>query len=209
MYAALLLWEGLSASDLAKINEGCGALRGLPRFQEFVASNDRGEEWRWADYVNLDPEYTHPGPYDDLDTGKRRAFDLVAAMFNFRFERTAGVFLVSQPHRWRYEARVHPRNLCGALWLQFHLSIEGFSQTRECAECGRLFKIDPQEGTRSSRIYCGNPCKVRAYRKRRAEARRLHAEGLSPAKIADSVGADTKTVRGWIKGRKRRTRRKA
>ncbi len=73
---------------------------------------------------------------------------------------------------------------------------------RQCAECGIWFELAP--GTaRADKLYCSTPCRTKAYRKRQAEAARLHGEGRSIEDIARDLDSDPDTVRGWIerKGR--------
>jgi DNA-binding NarL/FixJ family response regulator len=45
---------------------------------------------------------------------------------------------------------------------------------------------------------CSTPCRTKAYRKRQAEAVRLHGEGHSLEDIARELDSDPDTVRGWI-----------
>ena len=95
--------------------------------------------------------------------------------------------------------RLHlvPDGLVGALWLQFARAIENDSEFRRCAECDLWFELAP--GTaRSDKLYCSNACRTKAYRRRRAEAVRLHAEGLPIGEIAEQVQADVESVRGWV-----------
>jgi hypothetical protein len=98
------------------------------------------------------------------------------------------------------QLRLHlvPEGLVGALWLQFASAIEKDSEFRRCAECDIWFELAP--GTaRSDKLYCSNACRTKAYRRRRAEAVRLHAEGRPIAEIAEQVQADVESVRGWVK----------
>jgi hypothetical protein len=68
---------------------------------------------------------------------------------------------------------------------------------RQCAECGIWFELAP--GTaRADKLYCSTPCRTKAYRKRQAEAVRLHGEGRSLEDIARELESDPDTVRGWI-----------
>ena len=90
-----------------------------------------------------------------------------------------------------------PDGLIGALWLQFARAVERDSQFRQCAECGTWFELAP--GTaRADKLYCSTPCRTKAYRKRQAEAVRLHGEGRSLEDIARELESEPDTVRGWI-----------
>ena len=87
-----------------------------------------------------------------------------------------------------------PESLWGALVLQFSESVAGGkSNLRRCPEC------DAWMGNRVDSEYCSVRCRARAYRKRQRDAKRLHAEGMTPAAIAKQLGSDTATVRGWLK----------
>jgi hypothetical protein len=61
-------------------------------------------------------------------------------------------------------------------------------------------KINEKElapGTaRADKLYCSTPCRTKAYRKRQAEAVRLHGEGRSVDEIARELESDAETVRG-------------
>ena len=51
---------------------------------------------------------------------------------------------------------------------------------------------------RTDKQFCSNACRTKAYRKRQAEAVRLHGEGRSLEEIARDLDSDPGTVRGWI-----------
>lgn len=59
-----------------------------------------------------------------------------------------------------------PRNLLGALWLQFALAIEGHRAYRRCAACQSWFEVSTaQTGKRADAKFCSARCRVRAYRR--------------------------------------------
>jgi predicted nucleic acid-binding Zn ribbon protein len=92
---------------------------------------------------------------------------------------------------------VNPKNLLGALWIQFSESMDSSTSSRRCAECGDWMLLAP--GTsRSDREFCSDRCRVNAYRKRKKAAARLHRRGMTPSAIAKKLGSDTETVRGWL-----------
>jgi hypothetical protein len=96
---------------------------------------------------------------------------------------------------------VNPKNLLGALWVQFAQSIDSGGSSKRCAECGNWMRLAP--GTnRSDRDFCSDRCRVNAYRKRKKAAAELHRKGMAPGVIAKKVGSDLKTVRGWLGLRK-------
>jgi DNA-binding NarL/FixJ family response regulator len=58
------------------------------------------------------------------------------------------------------------------------------------------------EIARTSRLFCSESCRARAYRERKEKAVQLAAEGKTPKEIAAELDSDVKTVKGWIKQRK-------
>ena len=93
--------------------------------------------------------------------------------------------------------RVVPRDLWGALWLQFADAVASGARYERCRECTTWFELSPQ-AARADRLYCSEGCKQKAYRERKAEALRLHGEGKTAGAIARSVGSDAATVKGWL-----------
>jgi hypothetical protein len=91
----------------------------------------------------------------------------------------------------------NPANLLNALWLQFASAIAEDSQFRECPSCGSWFAVSP-ERRRADAQYCREGCRVRAYKRRKKEARRLHAAGNPVKKIAKELGTSVEVVRGWL-----------
>ena len=57
-----------------------------------------------------------------------------------------------------------PKNLLGAMWLQFADTVTYNLEYRACRWCGTYFEIT--RSTRSDRQYCSNSCRVSASRKR-------------------------------------------
>lgn len=90
-----------------------------------------------------------------------------------------------------------PQSLIGALWLQFALAIDGNKDYRRCEECRSWFEVSP-EGARTTRVYCSTACRVRAYRRRIAQAKQMFEEGKSIGEIARLLDSDEETVRGWV-----------
>jgi hypothetical protein len=114
-----------------------------------------------------------------------------------KLEGRASPRLLWDAKRERLGLYIVPDGLIGALWLQFARAVERDSKFRQCAECGIWFELAP--GTaRADKLYCSTPCRIKAYRKRQAEAVRLHGEGRSIEDIARELDSDPDTVRGWI-----------
>ena len=90
-----------------------------------------------------------------------------------------------------------PRNLLGALWLQLALAICENKDFRQCAACGKWFELSPTEH-RTSRRYCSEACRSRAYRDRKVQATRMAAAGRSPEEIAETLKTKATTVKRWL-----------
>jgi hypothetical protein len=130
------------------------------------------------------------------------ALHYVQSTINERLEGRASPRLLWDGNRERLGLYIVPDGLIGALWLQFARAVERDSQFRRCAECGIWFEL--ARGTaRSDKLYCSTPCRTKAYRKRQAEAVRLHSEGRSIDDIARQLESDPATVRGWIERKQR------
>ena len=65
--------------------------------------------------------------------------------------------------------RILPKNLFGAMWLQFALSVERKSEFRQCSHCGKWFELSPSMA-RSDKQFCSTACRVKAFRQRKLEA---------------------------------------
>jgi uncharacterized protein YjcR len=50
--------------------------------------------------------------------------------------------------------------------------------------------------------YGSSPVSIKAYRRRMREAVRMHNRGKTLKSIAEKLGSDVTTVRGWIKAAK-------
>ena len=125
------------------------------------------------------------------------ALHYVQSTINEKLEGRASPRLLWDAKRERLGLYIVPDGLIGALWLQFARAVERDSRFRQCAECGIWFELAP--GTaRADKLYCSTPCRTKAYRKRQAEAARLHGEGRSFEDIAGELESDPDTVRGWI-----------
>lgn len=78
-------------------------------------------------------------------------------------------FLV--PDGARFALRLVPRNLIGALWLQFAQIVSRTRKVSQCRACGKWFApLKAERGKK--RLYCSDACRWRAFR-RRKKARRL------------------------------------
>jgi hypothetical protein len=92
---------------------------------------------------------------------------------------------------------VTPKNLLGAMWVQFAQSIDSGGSSKRCGKCGNWMQLAP--GTnRSDRDFCSDRCRVNAYRQRKKSAVALHRKGMASRVIAKKIGSDLETVRGWL-----------
>ena len=116
---------------------------------------------------------------------------------SFAMEELVDVKLLWDSEDERGRLHLVPTSLLGALWLQFAQAITGNKDYRRCARCNTWFELSP-EASRTNKLYCSDACKMKSYRDRQAEARRLHGQGLEPKKIAKKIGSELDTVSGWI-----------
>jgi hypothetical protein len=87
--------------------------------------------------------------------------------------------------------------LAGAVWLQLAQAVVEHKAFRACLSCRRWFELVP-EVNRTSRHYCSEACRSRAYRSRKEKARELHGQGLSVARIAEQLGTTKQKVTAWL-----------
>ena len=106
--------------------------------------------------------------------------------------------LLFNPATDSHELHIVPRNLLGAMWMQFSRAFEGNKGYRRCQQCKQWIEVST-EGHRSHTVYCGDTCRVRAHRAKKAKARRLAADGVPIREVARRLNTTAKAVRGWIK----------
>src|SRR5262249_8336946 len=93
-----------------------------------------------------------------------------------------------------------PVSLLAAFWLQFGQAISENKRLRRCAACNRWFEVAPPLN-RTSRHYCGEACRSRAYRNRKEQAVRMAGLGKTPQEIAEVLASTVGTVEGWLSQR--------
>jgi hypothetical protein len=125
------------------------------------------------------------------------ALHCMQRLINEHLHHRASPRLLWEQSRDRLGLYIVPEGLIGALWLQFARAVERDTQFRQCPECGTWFEVAPGRG-RTDKQFCSTACRTRAYRKRQAEAGRLHGEGRSVDDIAPELESDPDTVPGWI-----------
>ena len=92
---------------------------------------------------------------------------------------------------------LRPRNLIGAIWLQFAESISVDKKYRQCEACGRHMEISPSVN-RTDRRYCSDACRNRALRQRQKVAKEMRKVGKGLRDIAKQTGSDVGTVKKWL-----------
>ena len=90
---------------------------------------------------------------------------------------------------------VVPRNLFGAMWLQFAEAIGQQKQYRRCQLCTTQFEISRG---RSDRQFCTTACKTEFHNSKRRRARDLRANGRHLRDIAKEFDVDVPTVKKWL-----------
>ena len=108
------------------------------------------------------------------------------------------------PDDGRFRLLFRPTSLIGCLWLQAATALSEQKGFRQClgAGCAKVIELSlDREGKRADAQFCSTACRSRDYRRRRKEARALARRGLTPAKIAQKLRSDTKTVRAWLSAR--------
>jgi hypothetical protein len=101
-----------------------------------------------------------------------------------------------------------PRDLLGAVWLQFAVAVDALKNFAKCAQCGAPFEVSraPRTGKRPDALFCSTRCRVGNYRGRIDQARRLKSEGLPVNEIARKLKSEVRTVNGWLEASEHRAR---
>jgi predicted nucleic acid-binding Zn ribbon protein len=105
----------------------------------------------------------------------------LAGVINARLEGAVSPQLQLQPHDGEHndpktgsaldwKMYYEPQNLLQTLWFQFAHAVVGDVRHRQCIVCSAWFVIAPGLG-REEKKYCSEACRMRAYRKRKKEAR--------------------------------------
>jgi hypothetical protein len=203
MRYAIAIWEAARHGDVARLErvihwspDGSGVeIVGhpdVPRGQ--LPEGPARVERAWIASAHLGDDVLGRFVAGDL---VRPALHYVQSTINRQLEGRASPCLLWDAKRERLGLYIVPDGLVGALWLQFARAVERDSRFRQCAECGIWFELAP--GTaRADKLYCSTPCRTKAYRKRQAQAVRLHNEGMSFEEIARLLESEGQTVRGWV-----------
>ena len=90
--------------------------------------------------------------------------DLINAGLKARASPRIGWSHIDRSHQLTFT----PHSLLGTIWLQLAMAIAENRDYRVCGTCGSWFEVAPGRG-RPNKTYCSNACRMRAYRKRKAE----------------------------------------
>jgi hypothetical protein len=102
-------------------------------------------------------------------------------------------------HRRRPVLSFATEALLQALWFQLADAVCNERTFTRCRECGTWLEVAP-DAARTHRRFCSHACRTRAYRQRQLQARQGYAGGQSLQQIAQELGSDVATVRGWVRG---------
>jgi hypothetical protein len=87
--------------------------------------------------------------------------------------------------------------LIDAIWEWFAKAIDREARIYACDRCGKYFQVADKAAS-TEQHYCGNTCRVGAYRERKRAAATMHARGATFREIARETGSDVQTIKGWL-----------
>jgi hypothetical protein len=200
MRLAVMLWDAFEQRDVAAIGQ---CLRVQPpgeRLGRLIYCDENDPDGVW--HSRLDGSASlpiHPSLAQYVGEGDllHAACFFVQALINLALEGRVDPRLLYDAKGDRLHLLIVPKDLLGAMWLQMARSVEGHKTYRRCRECGTWFELDPDRN-RTSKFFCANACRSKAYRGRQALARRLSAEGVPVDEIAQRLGTDLATAQGWV-----------
>ncbi len=159
-----------------------------------VFSTDRIADWR-----NEVRAAGHAIALLDSTRGGRNADEAVlteiCALVNDRLGHSFQ--LAANTMRSGFRPLLRPTNLAEAIWLRIFQEAVGWIEVLRCRLCGHWFEFDPATVKRDP-FLCSAACRSAAYRQRQGQARRLAAQGLSPAAIARRIGSREERIRCWV-----------
>lgn len=159
---------------------------GVSQAEVLIASRTHHPEWlgQWADGDRMLP-----------------ALFFLADEINKQLGFQGGLQMMWDPQRKQLALRLPVPTLRDLLWTQFAEAIISKRNFRKCKTCGTWFELLPGLA-RTNRLFCSEGCRSKLYRNRQEVARRLHAEGKSVKEIAQHLGSDVRTVKGWVSTKK-------
>lgn len=160
--------------------------------------------------VSLHPDDFPTGPQPDIWwTDPRCEVDIVEVRYSLGDILTAALKGHLSPkivptESASFDLFMVPDSLVSAMWYQVTQLVVGHKEFRCCARSGCDAWIEISlglTGSRSSKRYCTDGCRMKAYRMRQEQARELKRQGMSLREIAHALGSDTHTVRSWLAAR--------
>ena len=150
----------------------------------------------WERYVHIDPWPQGIVPESE------KLFAFVLHHVRPRIQAHTESTLIHDPSLKRaipLEVVVSPKNLLGAIWLQFALALEENPKQRKCEICGRWFTVSPR-GNRANVAYCSTRCRSAAYRLAKS-ATELMNDGMSIDEAATELGKPENLIRRLLERR--------
>jgi hypothetical protein len=201
MRFALTLWDAIRSKDVGRLRRFILFQEGSDRTCGFVyrSSEEVGDGYEIA----LIDERAHDIPVEARALAvpanvTHLARVVVQKLVNEQlWSHTGPSLLFESRKKDNLNLRIVPKNLMGAMWLQFARGIDGNKDYHRCRTCGKWFEIS-LEANRPTRLFCKDACRYKFYRERIAAAQKLHLEGVSIEAIAQHLETDTATVEGWI-----------
>jgi hypothetical protein len=98
-----------------------------------------------------------------------------------------------------YSIAMKPKNLLGAVWLQFSRLVTGEASIGRCSVCGTQIEHSRDgEGFRADKVFCTNACKMKRARERIRTAKAMRAEGKTITQIAKHFGRKPEKIEKWL-----------
>jgi endogenous inhibitor of DNA gyrase (YacG/DUF329 family) len=193
MHRAVNLWRMVNTLDTA----------GLAQLLKWVEKGGRARWGYWEDHPGVGffsqavlPAKGIPNEPGDIVTPARL---LVQRWINERLSKHTSPLLLWNTDTGTQVIRIAPKNLLGAMWLQFARAVAGEASYRPCKACGKWITISTENhGYRKNREFCSAACRQKDHRARVKEARQLRAEGRTAREIAKHFDTTTRTIKNWL-----------
>jgi len=202
MKLAVRLWDMVRDNDL----EGLSKHITWPKRRLLVINSyldmPIGQQDPWLLWQGDEELSLKCSPDDPEQTAKR----IIALCVECNPGRNASVTVRSLDDG-KMQIYVRMEGLNDAVWFQFAQAVVGNRDYRQCRTCGKWYELHP-DTARTNRLSCSDACRSKAYRQRKAEARRLFTEGIAVDEIARRLDTEPSTAHAWISSRRRRAEAK-
>ena len=207
MHLALELWDAINNIDLRWFMENIeiAADRRKPNGTSILQYNVRGESMSASIYddavvlpetINASEDILQTIPSSHVI---HSGWKLLVEILNRQLAKYTASSFDYVARDGRYRLHVIPKHLLGALWLQLSRGVDGNKTYLRCRGCETWLEVSLKAtGYRTSRAYCSDACRSKAYRDRQRLARQLHEEGASLEVIAEQLDTEPDTVQKWI-----------